>query len=406
MVNFVQNERLSSLAIPKPISVGLLSSVIGLVMTVIGMATYSLTKISIVDTASNRSVFSGEDFQTVTGASSSISDKLRVELPADGRAVLSARATLDAKSYDIVSVRSTKRPPDSYLYFFWRTSESGKRIFRRSIPWSPSLAPAIAVHSDPEWQGTITEIGLDIYGGGQDGEIHMESVSLKSHGVLSELELSIRDWLALKPWSQQSINTIRFTSLQERIEPSIVFGAWTFFSILAAIIFCKHQGCRVRTALVLPILLPWIASDFLWQHRLIQQSLLTKTESNVGQGKLAGLVGRDKALMQYAVHLKNRVLNQPGSRIFLFHDSDNGDGHVYDRLRLQYFLLPHNIFNFWRYPNENHIESGEVLIFLGDIPGLEYDANTRRLKWRSGELANISLTDSHPMGTTYTYKGD
>ena len=142
-------------------------------------------------------------------------------------------------------------------------------------------------------------------------------------------------------------------------------------------------------------------SPLLWQRNLSTQLDETRTLYAGKTQNEKHLAGREAALYKYAQHLKNEVLPEPGVRIFLLHDSVLRS---YRRLKAQYYLLPHNLFNFDKFPRKSALQPGDYLLVLDEIEGLDFNAESSNLEWR-GQHIPVERVDSISPGTLYLYRG-
>jgi hypothetical protein len=72
--------------------------------------------------------------------------------------------------------------------------------------------------------------------------------------------------------------------------------------------------------------------------------------------------------------------------------------HNYERLKTQYYLLPHNSYNYGRTPPLDAIRPGDFILVLGDIPGLRYQQALGQLAWGTAETLAVALVDEDKMG--------
>ena len=68
---------------------------------------------------------------------------------------------------------------------------------------------------------------------------------------------------------------------------------------------------------------------------------------------------------------------------------------------MQYYLLPHNIYNIGLFPPGAHLKPGDYLLVLGDIPGLSIDSPGKTVTWRSDPPWSVSLKHTHDLGRLY-----
>ncbi len=176
--------------------------------------------------------------------------------------------------------------------------------------------------------------------------------------------------------------------------------------IANALITTRHCTSSSRASLVvsglLAVLLPWVALDLLWQVKLSNQLEETRLVFGGKSRQDKHLADIDGELYAYARHLRDEVLPQPGPRLFVLNDAG---WRGYRRLKLQYYLLPHNIYNFGRYPRPDALRPGDYLLVLDDVPGLDFDRRRSRLRWEDGSLPVLRV-DQQTQGSVYLYRGE
>jgi hypothetical protein len=83
------------------------------------------------------------------------------------------------------------------------------------------------------------------------------------------------------------------------------------------------------------------------------------------------------------------------------HDSD---GHDYERLKTQYYLLPHNIYNYGRFPIAGSAQQGDFILVLGNISGIEYNQYKGQLRWDDSDFLDVTLLDSDAKGELFAIR--
>lgn len=146
------------------------------------------------------------------------------------------------------------------------------------------------------------------------------------------------------------------------------------------------------------LLVPWLALDMLWQRELNLQFDETRYLFDGKTMDERHLVDQDSEIYRYAKRLKEEVLPAAPSRVFILHDSA---GHNYERLKTQYYLLPHNIYNYGQYPLVNAIRPSDFILMLGDIPGLSYQHALGQLAWGESSTLKVSPLDSDKKGQLF-----
>ena len=146
------------------------------------------------------------------------------------------------------------------------------------------------------------------------------------------------------------------------------------------------------------ILIPWLTIDLLWQHELDTQQAETRYLFSEKTMNERHLVDEDSDIYRYANRLKMSVLPQTASRLFILHDSVE---HNYERLKTQFYLLPHNIYNYGRFPEKRFLSQGDFILVLGTIPGLKYNESSETLAWGKGQQLQARLLDSDERGMLF-----
>ena len=73
----------------------------------------------------------------------------------------------------------------------------------------------------------------------------------------------------------------------------------------------------------------------------------------------------------------------------------------FERLRLQYHLLPHNVYNFGQYPPAGAAVAGDFILVLGAIPGLSFDEREQVLRWPDERPLPAVALDRSRSGVLY-----
>ena len=121
------------------------------------------------------------------------------------------------------------------------------------------------------------------------------------------------------------------------------------------------------------------------------------------------MCGDRTALYKYVERLKVEVLPADPSRIFILRKSVVR-GHEYLRLRTQYHLLPHNVYNFGAKPKRKAVREGDFILALGENDELRYSESEQRLYYGLNKFINVALVDQDSLATLYVVstagKGD
>ena len=320
----------------------------------------------------------------------------------DSRAIFSRRTRLNAEDYPFLEYTITGRHAGEHVYFIWRTAASPEEVHNLPLYWAGE-GPAVAMPGKhPEWRGDIVEVGLDVYGDRRQSRATIESLALEPSSGLLMLRSIWADWTALRTWTQKSAHHLRGHLPRATMAPTVAVAIWAGAALLLL------TGLRLLTPRVAPIgfvltgLIAWVSLDLLWHHNLSRQLDETRTLFSRKTQHEKHLADREHVLYSYAQHLKKDVLPEPGVKIHLVHDSDLRG---YRRLKMQYYLLPHNVFNFDRVPRAGALQPGDLILVLDTVPGLSYSAESGRLHWQSQSVP-VTLLDDQAPGAVYRYGGD
>jgi hypothetical protein len=316
----------------------------------------------------------------------------------DARAILSRRIHLSADKYPFLQYKITGLSPGQHVYLLWRTRDDPEQVYHAPLGVGSERSSWINLSGMEEWQGTITEIALDVYGElrGQNLEVH--ALELKPYSALALASVIYSEWVTPVYWTQKSVNFLRVSEgLQVTVSPTLALAAWSGLTILLILLFGRPTRYDRRSAIFLAVFVPWISLDLIWQNTLsknLEETQYLFSGKNQHQKHLAD---SNSELFEYIDYLKRMVLPEPGVRIFLLHDSP---AETYTRLKAQYYLLPHNVFNFDRFPERKSIKDGDYILVLGEVSGLAFSAERSALEWRGKSLA-VKLIDNKSQGNLY-----
>ncbi len=306
-------------------------------------------------------IIKGSDLVVRLGAGRKTHDEafLLDELSPDGRAIITRNTSLKASDYPFVEYTIDNLRSNQIVYLIWKTAVNPEQLARLRLLSSGDKASTLRLAGNENWKGIITEIGFEVYGDPGDDALIISSLSALPYSPAALLRTIWSDWTAFEPWGQSSINHLRGVSRSAILPPTIVMAAWAGLALLLLGAVSLFKKAHNPIGYLAVIFIPWIVLDLFWQNRLSTQLNETKF---LFQGKSQHerhLADLDGDLYQYAQHLKSEVLPDPGVRIFLLHD-DKGERHNYRRLRTQFHLLPHNIYNYGSLPVKNIPARGTI----------------------------------------------
>lgn len=315
----------------------------------------------------------------------------------DDRAILTQRTSFAASDYSFIEYGMSGRNVGETIYLIWRTADHPQKVSNIPLHWRGDNVETAFVGKQSEWVGRITEIGFDIYGDLRGQPLIISNLTLLPPSRRELLRTVWSEWTAFRGWTQKSVNFLQGRPAHGILSPTPVMAAWSALTlVILASIYCFRRSHNL-VAYASAVLIPWIALDLLWQANLSSQLEETRylfTEKSQHEKHLADL---NPELYQYAEYLKHEVLPAPGQRIFLLHDSEKM---TYTRLKTQYYLLPHNIYNYDRFPRKKATRVGDYILVLGTVNGLEFSPDTNTLAWK-GKSLTVKLVDSRADGSLF-----
>ncbi|MEQ8262171.1 hypothetical protein [Pseudohaliea sp.] len=289
----------------------------------------------------------------------------------DGQAVVHRPVHLEAADYAYATIALEGLAPSRQARFAWKAREEGVTTpVKARLPWTGGGTVTIAL--PPSWRGTISEIGLLV--AGQPGQaLRVKSLTLREPSVTNWLRARRDDWFHFGPWQLVDINFLRAHGLgtAPRLVPAIL-AACALAAVFALI--AGHGAGRQRAPLALALVIAtgWLLLDAAWQRKLLLQ--LAVTRDTFGGVPVAERPERDIDAHLFALsqRLAPQLPVDPARRVFLLHPAK---GHQYDRLKLQYHLLPRNLFNFGSsLPALGTFRTGDHVLLLGSVPNVTFDA--------------------------------
>lgn len=315
----------------------------------------------------------------------------------DNRVTASADTRFSAADYPTLEYAIDGARPGVLVYLIWRTLEQPEVIYSAPLYFREGGSTAFRLGDHPDWKGTITELGLDIYGdlGGRDLPIPYLQLTPGSTGALIRVISS--QWLASLRWSQRSINNLRASPVEPLYPAPVVIALWVALATGLAFL----SGFFSRTAFTLPWLpiglVGWLVLDGLWAFRLHGQLTETRALFAGKSQQSRQLADMDGALFRYAQRLKESLLPTRPGTVFVLSEQL---GHDYQRLRMQYHLLPHSVYNYGRVPPTAMMREGDYILVLGKVAGLVFIDTNNRLRWDGLSLPATRL-DASPQGVFY-----
>lgn len=280
--------------------------------------------------------------------------------------------SITAENYRFATASLEGLRPAQRAYLGWVTAEGASDAFHFTfLPWTGR--PSVTVALPDSWHGKVRQLVLGIQGQHRDA-VHVKELTLLPDGTGVRLS-ALRDRaIAYAPWDLKSVNNLPGTVKGDWLSPVSAATLLSVALVLFGLLVLRRAGASARRrtlfiALTLGCL--WLVLDGLWQRRLLLQLAATRDTFQGLQGEERALADLDAPLYRMAQSLRPHLPDDPQHRVFLLHDSE---GHNFQRLRLQYHLLPSNSYNFGhQLPAPGTYRAGDHVILLGELPGLVYD---------------------------------
>ena len=351
----------------------------------------------------------GREFRAAVGQARAEGEQLVVSgfegVSPRRQAVLSLRRQLDSEAYRFLTIDMSQLPSGMAATVFWRKSgqAQGDALYSQPVPANVAGATTLDMTRNPAWMGPLAEIGLLLAGDPESRELHFSGISLAGGGVGPALGSLLTQWTGFRRFDQTTINRVSATFTAGALSPIPVAAVWAGLALLLVLVAGWLGKAAPRITYLLVVLTVWVSLDLLWQRQLSAQLQLSQ---QLFQGRsVAERHGRDfdSALYDYAQQLKSSGLPATPARLFMLH---NSRGHNFQRLKLQYYLLPHNIYNLGTLPPEGAVREGDYILALVPVPGLEFHGGRSLLRWRGGGRVPATLEHSHPMGKLFRIAAD
>ena len=347
----------------------------------------------------------GRRLQVVVGAGAARADGLAisgyVERDDTHYAVAIWRDAFQASSYPFLHYRYRTQHPGPELTFTWRVAGDAGRVHTSPLARTSGGDGVVQLAGSPGWKGTIVEVGITAAAKAADEELSITGLSLQPASWSNSLRSLLSTWTGFRGWKQTSINFLTGTVRGWDLSPLPVAAAWGTLAALVLAGVARVVRLHGPLAWGVVILAPWVAVDLLWQYELSTQLGETRQRFAAKTIHEKHLADTDASLYSYTRRLKTSVLPGEPARIVIVHESS---GHNFERLKTQYYLLPHNIFNFDKGPPRSAYRVGDYILVLGDTGDPALDKQGRQLVWSSGKRLPVRLVDRDPRGRLYQVK--
>jgi hypothetical protein len=380
---------------------GLLALAMGAAVTLALSLVYYQFYLSETGPAADSLTIAGKEMVTVLGSTRIEDDALLVtglETEAEEeKALVSAHLEFDARSYPYLHYKFDGLQSGMRLQLFWGTAEDPELTFAASMPMNPGASSTFNLGAQPQWRGTITDIAVFITGDLRAQPVRIPGLTLAPPGWRAFVASAWSGWTAFRGWTGLSVNYLWGTPTPEYVSPVAVIAIWAGLALAILFLMDRAKPAGNLISYGVAILVPWMVLDQFWQRELSAQLQDTKYLFTGKSTYEKHLVDVDQDIYRYANRLKGHVLPSSPARIFILHDSY---AHNLDRLKTQYYLLPHNIFNFNTWLPHQQPQSGDYILALGVVPHLSFDTTKQRLRWQTAKL-EVTVVDQDRHGILY-----
>lgn len=313
-----------------------------------------------------------------------------------------SRIGFEAGRYPVLHYHAEGWSPGLKIALYWRSTASPDTTRFIELPQTLLPATTLTLEHDPWWKGRITHLGFLLLGGIPENPVIIREVAFSSPTRANRIGAILSDWTTLQKWSMSSINSMADAAPHSRLSPTLAGASWAG---LALLIYAGwflgrlrgKSGFCMAGGLLLLVMIPWLMLHARWQLNLWEQLRETRQLYSGKSQEEKHQLAEDADIYRYANHLKNDLLPQAPARIIILRK--NFRDHM--RLKMQYYLLPHNSYNYDSFPQAAYLHDGDYILALGPIPGLHFIPGTNRLEWTGGRSIGVQRLDESPLGTLY-----
>ncbi|MGV6827637.1 MAG: hypothetical protein ACWA5Q_11745 [bacterium] len=308
------------------------------------------------------------------------------------------RVDLAADSYPFIQYQLDNQLPGTQQVLFWRTRENPDQFGYKELPPSSSKSLLLPLFNHPDWQGTIKEIGIGQYE--TDKRLpHITSISLLPYADTHLLKGIFNTWRSPLLRDHKTINYFQGVPPYTPVFPVPALASLTILTLIIywVLAFLLRMPRDHRLLLGLPVLM-WMLLDARWQILLIDQVLETQQQYQGKSWDEKQQTGQDAELFRFSEAIKTKLPDQP-SRVFII--KNRHIGHDYQRVRLQYFLLPHSVFNFADQPLGDKTRPGDFLVIFNNTRGVRYSRYKDSLIWPDNQALPVRKLYESAVGTLY-----
>jgi len=201
----------------------------------------------------------------------------------DDQAIIRRTVNLNAGNFTFLRYHLEGRHPGLRVMLFWKTAVSGDEPFYAEIDNAGNGTQYHNLRRSDEWQGTITEIAIGVFGDLRGKTLRVRDLRLEPYSAGRLLGTIWDEWTAFAPWDQKSINRYVGVSKGALLYPAPSAALW--LALGACLIWAwRRNGLRLHDTPTFPLVsglalatgITWLGLHGLWLHKLWQQNQETR----------------------------------------------------------------------------------------------------------------------------------
>lgn len=323
-----------------------------------------------------------------------------------GEAVFRTEPGLAASRFSQMNLRLDGWQSGQKVFLFWRSSKASDQQRYQELSHDTDGQSWHTLSSTDLWEGDILELAIGVFGQPGPAPLVLHEVALHPGSRSAVFNRLGWEWSRFTPWTQSSANVHRGPLRAAVLQPVTVASLWAVVALLIVFIgavVLRRSGRAPARSIVIAglasILLPWLAVDLLWQVQLERQLTLTQEHYSSRTQMQKHQREADASLQNYATRVLDSLEPERSGRLFLLNDADSG--HSYRRLRMQFHLLPLNIYNFGKQLlPPGRMRPGDYVLLLQPATAVRFDP-ARGVLEDSRQRYRATLLDEHPEGRLF-----
>jgi hypothetical protein len=315
-------------------------------------------------------------------------DDIRVISPGqDGRAILAGvTQSIRTDDYRFLQLDMIHAEKVEDILFFWRLENDPASVKTALLPLNAN-GGLFNLGDEKYWNGTITELGLMVYGG-QDTQINVASMKLMPPTFWRLIHAEFNQWIAVWRWDQKTAHFLRWDGINLNPVPAV--AVW----LLVAFVLYSFWGKEKKKAAIMLLITGWVILDLRWYWEQYHQ--VNDLKNQLVEFPKETVISLDAELYGEIERLKSTVLPQEPVRVQIV---KSGPANDYMRWKAQYYLLPHPVYNYGSQPIWEKLQPGDWLWAMGETPDFSYD-DMIGLYNKGNRLSAIKM-DKGSIGTLY-----